>query len=158
MILFDTFINGQPRKGIAQAGRTGWVYILDRTDGKPLIGIDERPVPQEPRQKTAKTQPYPIGDAIVPQCAQPLEGYAKASCIFEVFWEEPVLIQPSGIGGTYWSPMSHNPDTGVVPGESNQSARTCQKWPFEPERNALGWLNNFGARASRRAQLRVPPA
>jgi len=60
-------INGQPRKGIAQAGRTGWVYILDRPNGKPLIGVEERPVPQEPRQKTAKTQPFPIGDAIVPQ-------------------------------------------------------------------------------------------
>ena len=71
VVLFDTVINGQPRKGIAEAGRTGWVYILDRTNGKPLIGIEERPVPQEPRQKTAKTQPYPIGDAIVPQCAEP---------------------------------------------------------------------------------------
>ena len=59
VVLFDTVINGQPRKGIAEAGRTGWVYILDRTNGKPLIGIDEKPVPQEPRQKTAKTQPYP---------------------------------------------------------------------------------------------------
>src|SRR6202040_1660362 len=65
--LFDTVVNGQPRKGIAEAGKTGWVYILDRTNGKPLIGIDERPVPQEPRQKTAKTQPYPQGDATVPQ-------------------------------------------------------------------------------------------
>jgi quinohemoprotein ethanol dehydrogenase len=72
VVLFDTTINGQPRKGIAQAGRTGWVYILDRTNGKPLIGMEERPVPQEPRQHTAKTQPYPIGDAVVPQCAQPL--------------------------------------------------------------------------------------
>ena len=43
VVLFDTVINGQPRKGIAEAGRTGWVYILDRTDGKPLIGIDEKP-------------------------------------------------------------------------------------------------------------------
>ena len=59
VVLFDTVINGQPRKGIAEAGRTGWVYILDRTNGKPLVGIEERPVPQEPRQKTAKTQPYP---------------------------------------------------------------------------------------------------
>ena len=42
VVLFDTVINGQPRKGIAQAGRTGWVYILDRTNGKPLIGIEER--------------------------------------------------------------------------------------------------------------------
>jgi quinohemoprotein ethanol dehydrogenase len=110
--LFDTVVNGQPRKGIAQAGRTGWVYMLDRTNGKPLIGIEERPVPQEPRQKTAKTQPFPIGDAIVPQCAQPLDGYEKAGCIFEAFWEEPVLIQPSGGGGTNWAPMSYNPDTG----------------------------------------------
>src|SRR5438045_3491759 len=67
VVLFDTVIDGQPRKGIAQAGRTGWVYLLDRTNGKPLVGIEERPVPQEPRQKTAKTQPFPIGDAIVPQ-------------------------------------------------------------------------------------------
>jgi len=114
VVLFDTVINGQPRKGIAQAGRTGWVYILDRTNGKPLIGVEERPVPQEPRQKTAKTQPFPIGDAIVPQCAEPMpaSGYEKAGCIFEAFWEEPVLIQPSGIGGTNWAPMSYNPDTG----------------------------------------------
>ena len=114
VVLFDTVINGQPRKGIAEAGRTGWVYILDRTNGKPLIGIEERPVPQEPRQKTAKTQPFPIGDAIVPQCAEPMpaSGYEKAGCIFEPFWEEPVLIQPSGIGGTNWAPMSYNPETG----------------------------------------------
>jgi quinohemoprotein ethanol dehydrogenase len=118
VVLFDTVINGQPRKGLAEAGRTGWVYILDRTNGKPLIGIEERPVPQEPRQKTAKTQPYPIGDATVPQCAQPIEEYEKAGCIFETFWEDPVLIQPSGQGGTNWSPMPYSPDTGFlyVPG------------------------------------------
>src|SRR6266446_6427289 len=124
VVLFDTVVNGQPRKGLAEAGKTGWVYILDRTNGKPLIGIEERPVPQEPRQKTAKTQPFPIGDAIVPQCAEPLEGYERAGCIFEVFWEEPTLIQPSGIGGTNWSPMSYNPDTGFfyVPGTVRTSA------------------------------------
>jgi glucose dehydrogenase len=43
-LLFDPVINGQPRKGIAQAGRTGWVYVLDRTNGKPLIGIEEKAV------------------------------------------------------------------------------------------------------------------
>src|SRR6516165_9376483 len=77
VVLFDTVINGQPRKGIAEAGHTGWVYILDRTNGQPLIGVEERPVPQEPRQKTAKTQPYPIGDATVPQCADKLPDYDK---------------------------------------------------------------------------------
>jgi glucose dehydrogenase len=102
------------------------VYILDRTNGKPLIGVEERPVSQEPRQKTAKTQPFPLGDAIVPQCAEPMpaSGYEKAGCIFEAFWEEPVLIQPSGIGGTNWAPMSYNPETGsfYVPGTIRTSA------------------------------------
>jgi quinohemoprotein ethanol dehydrogenase len=60
----------------------------------------------------------------VPQCAEPLEGYEKAGCIFEVFWEEPVVIQPSGIGGTNWSPMSYNPHTGnfYVPATVRTSA------------------------------------
>ncbi len=126
VVLFDTVINGQPRKGIAEAGRTGWVYLLDRTNGKPLMGIEERPVPQEPRQKTAKTQPYPVGDAIVPLCADLLPGYTKAGCIFEPFWETPVLMQPSGIGGTNWSPVPYSPDTGYfyVPGTVRTSAFT----------------------------------
>jgi alcohol dehydrogenase (cytochrome c) len=57
---------------------------------------------------------FGLGDAIVPQCAEPMSasGYEKAGCIFEAFWEEPVLIQPSGIGGTNWAPMSYNPETG----------------------------------------------
>jgi quinohemoprotein ethanol dehydrogenase len=112
VVLFDTVINGQPRKGIAEAGKTGWVYILDRTNGKPLIGIEERPVSQEPRQKTAKTQPYPVGDAVMPQCAAPFGEYEKAGCLFEPFWEEPVLIQPGAAGGTVWAPMPYSPDTG----------------------------------------------
>jgi alcohol dehydrogenase (cytochrome c) len=118
VVLFDTVIDGQKRKGIAEAGRTGWVYILDRTNGKPLIGIDERPVPQEPLQKTAKTQPYPKGDNTVPTCATPLPGYDKPGCIFDTFWETPVLIAPGGQGGTNWSPMPYSPETGYfyVPG------------------------------------------
>ena len=126
VVLFDTIIDGKPRKGIAEAGRTGWVYILDRTNGKPLIGIEERPMPQEPRQKTAKTQPIPLGDATVPQCAELLPGYEKAGCIFDTFWETPVLMQPSGIGGTNWSPVPYSPDTGYfyVPGTVRTSAFT----------------------------------
>jgi len=124
VVLFDTVINGEPRKGIAEAGRTGWVYILDRTNGKPLVGIEEKPVPQDPRQKTAATQPIPVGDATVPQCAEKLPGYDQAGCIYTPFWESPVLIQPSGNGGTNWSPMPYSPDTGYfyVPGTVRTSA------------------------------------
>ena len=33
VVLFDLEDDGRTRKGLAQAGKTGWVYILDRTDG-----------------------------------------------------------------------------------------------------------------------------
>ena len=49
------------RKAIVEVGKIGFAYILDRETGKPLIGIDEKPVPQEARQATARTQPFPRG-------------------------------------------------------------------------------------------------
>jgi quinohemoprotein ethanol dehydrogenase len=52
IILFDVRVGGKIRKAAAEANKAGWVYILDRITGKPLIGIDEKPVPQEPRQRT----------------------------------------------------------------------------------------------------------
>ena len=77
VVLFDVNIDGRMRKAIAEVGKTGWAYILDRETGKPLVGIDERPVPQEPRQATAATQPFPRGDAIVPQSIEIApEGHA----------------------------------------------------------------------------------
>ena len=140
VVLFDTVINGQPRKGLAEAGRTGWVYILDRTNGKPLVGIEEKPVPQEPRQKTAKTQPIPIGDATVPQCAQPLPGYDVAGCIYSAFWDTPVLVQPGGQGGTNWSPMPYDPEpvsstSWYDPGEHLRPLRQ----PVEERPALCGW-------------------
>src|SRR5260370_910511 len=54
----------------------------------------------------------------------PEGGEEKAGFIFEAFWEEPVLLQPSGIGGTNWAPMSYDPETGsfYVPGTIRTSA------------------------------------
>ncbi|MEX2481395.1 MAG: class I SAM-dependent methyltransferase [Gammaproteobacteria bacterium] len=67
VVLFDVELDGEPRRAIAQAGKSGWIYILDRITGKPLIGIEQRAVLQEPRQFTSATQPHPMGDAFLPQ-------------------------------------------------------------------------------------------
>jgi alcohol dehydrogenase (cytochrome c) len=96
---------------VAEACKTGWIYILDRTNGKPLIGIEETPVEQEPRSATAATQPIPVGDAVMPQCPQPLEGWVT-KCIFGAPWDIPVLMSPGGNGGPNWAPMSYSPKTG----------------------------------------------
>ncbi|PYR80669.1 MAG: hypothetical protein DMF87_08355 [Acidobacteria bacterium] len=92
VVLFDVMINGTLRKAAAEPNKAGWVYIVDRTNGKPLIGIDEKPVPQEPRQATSKTQPIPRGDAFVPQSVDIApEDYALVNQgrIFTPFWKEP---------------------------------------------------------------------
>ena len=111
VVLFDQVYNGQMRKGIAEACKTGWIYILDRTNGKPLVGIDEKPVEQDPRVASAATQPIPRGDALIPQCPEPLKGWV-VKCIFGVIYDMPILMSPGGNGGTNWSPMSFNPQTG----------------------------------------------
>lgn len=116
VVLFDIEIDGESRKALAQAGKTGWVYVLDRSDGTPLIGIEERAVPQEPRQATAATQPYPIGDAFVPQHVDIApEGFelVNQGRIFTPFWiERQVVLRPGVWGGANWPPSSFDPGSG----------------------------------------------
>ena len=113
VVLFDVRIGGTVRKGLAQVGKTGWAYILDRETGQPLIGIEERPVPQEPRQATAATQPYPQGDAIVPQQVDIApEGYqlVNQGRIFTPFvGDKGMIVSPSLYGGANWPPSSYDP-------------------------------------------------
>ncbi len=117
VVLFDLEIDGRQRKGLAQPSKTGWVYLLDRTDGTPLVGIDEQPVPQEPRQATAATQPYPRGDAFVPQDLDIApEGYplVNGGKIFTPYWTDYVIAKPGILGGANWPPSSYDPTTGYL--------------------------------------------
>jgi len=113
VVLMDVRVGGRVRKAIAEVGKTGWAYILDRETGKPLIGIDEKPVPQEPRQATAKTQPFPRGDAIVPQLIEIApEGHALVNDgrIFTPFFgPKPTIVAPGIWGGASWPPSSYDP-------------------------------------------------
>jgi len=115
-VLADVNYGGRLRKALLHAGKTGFLYILDRTNGKPLIGIEEKPVPQEPRMKTAKTQPFPIGDSFVPTCPEPgsVVGGRKSSCIFGAYWEEPIVMAPGTQGGLSWAPMTYSLQTKLV--------------------------------------------
>jgi alcohol dehydrogenase (cytochrome c) len=115
VILFDAEIAGKLRRGIAQAGKTGWVYLLDRVTGEPLIGIEERAVPQEPRQATAATQPFPVGDALVPQYIDiPPANFelVNQGRIFTPFFEEPVIYKP--LAAVNWPPSAYDPETNLM--------------------------------------------
>jgi len=124
VVLFDAQLNGKPEKGLVEVSKTGWAYILDRTNGKPLVGIEERAVPQEPRQATAATQPYPVGDSIVPQQIDTIPDGARLAPgttelpnkgrIFTPFWTDPVMVKPGTMGGANWPPSSYDPDTHLL--------------------------------------------
>jgi quinohemoprotein ethanol dehydrogenase len=117
VVLFDIDYKGKQRKALVEVGKTGWAYILDRTNGKPLIGIKERPVPQEPRQATAKTQPYPVGDAVIPheiEIAPYGHRLVNQGRIFTPFWEEQIVMKPGPLGGVNWPPTSYDPRQGYL--------------------------------------------
>jgi quinohemoprotein ethanol dehydrogenase len=105
-------INGRVRKAVAEAGKTGWVYILDRITGKPLLGIDEKPVPKDSRQRTSPTQPFPRGDSFVPQqidIAPEDFHLVNHGRTFTPFWTAGVVAKPSTRGGANWPPSSYDP-------------------------------------------------
>jgi len=60
--LIDIVKDGQKIPALAQTGKLGLMFILDRVTGKPVFGVEERPVPQTdvPGEQTSKTQPFPV--------------------------------------------------------------------------------------------------
>jgi quinohemoprotein ethanol dehydrogenase len=151
IVLFDLEYGGELRKGLAQAGKTGWVYILDRTDGTPLVGIEERPVPQEPRQATAPTQPFPIGDAFVPQSLEIApEGFelVNGGRIFTPYWTDYVVAKPAPRGGANWPPSSMDVETGYMYICAEDGPGAFRAWEITDEPPTDGELyigGNFGA-------------
>jgi PQQ-dependent dehydrogenase (methanol/ethanol family) len=136
-VLADIRYQGTTRKVLMHAGKTGFLYILDRATGKPLVGIEERPVPQEPRMKTARTQPFPAGDSFVPTCPEPgsVPAGMQSSCIFGAYWTEPVVMTPGTLGGLSWAPMTFSPQTGLIyiPGTIINSGFTLRRQEWDPQ-------------------------
>ena len=118
-VLADISVQGQPRKAVVYGSKTGMYYILDRRDGTPLIGVDEKPVPQDIRQKTWPTQPFPRGGSFVPTCPSsdgPAQGVPnfKQGCLFTPHWDEPILTFPGQGGGADWNHQSFSQTTKLM--------------------------------------------
>src|SRR5262245_9606781 len=162
-ILFDADVNGRSVHGIGEASKTGWLYLLDRETGKPLFPTPEKPVPQEPHQKTWPTQPTPSYAPVVPhelsdaqynellkEVSSTFSGQKvkviRATQIFAPYWTTPVAFTPGPQGGTNWQPSSYNPKThmfyvcaqsGPVVALADPNA-TATKEPGKPQPVVLG--------------------
>jgi glucose dehydrogenase len=60
--LLDVTVNGKKTPVLAQTGKVGYMYVLNRVTGQPVFGVEEKPVPQSkvPGEWSAPTQPIPL--------------------------------------------------------------------------------------------------
>ena len=60
--LVDIRQNGRTIPALASVGKTGYMFILNRETGKPIFGVEERPVPKGdvPGEWYSPTQPFPV--------------------------------------------------------------------------------------------------
>ena len=60
--LLDVTIKGKKVPILAQTGKIGYMYLLNRLTGEPVFGVEEKPVParQVPGEWSAPTQPIPV--------------------------------------------------------------------------------------------------
>lgn len=113
-VLITLQVSGKAVPAVIQAGKTGWLYVLDRRTGRPLVPTPERPVPLGvPWQHAWHTQPEPQNQPFAPQCPAP-GLYPHEGCIFTPPSTTPILIAPGQIGGSAWSPVSYSPRTGLA--------------------------------------------
>jgi quinohemoprotein ethanol dehydrogenase len=93
LMLADVTVNGKPRKVLMQAAKDGFFYVLDRITGEFISGS---PFVQVNWAKGFDEKGRPM--------VNPEAFYGK----------EPVTIYPTAGGAHNWSPMSFNPNTGLV--------------------------------------------
>jgi PQQ-dependent dehydrogenase (methanol/ethanol family) len=122
-VMFDMEVDGEMRHAVAEACKTGWVYIIDRDTGEPLLPIEEVKVPQSDFQNTWPTQPEPQGDRLSPRCAkrsswiengQPIEGPdgkpVEIGCLWDTYEDDRfTALAPHAQGGQNWHPTSYYP-------------------------------------------------
>ena len=60
--LIDVTRNGRRVPMLGLISKTAWMFVLDRTSGAPVFGVEERPVPkgEVPGEWYSPTQPFPV--------------------------------------------------------------------------------------------------
>ncbi|HEY7210076.1 MAG TPA: pyrroloquinoline quinone-dependent dehydrogenase [Bryobacteraceae bacterium] len=101
--LFDIHRNGKVIPAVAQITKMGLLFVFDRVSGKPVYGIEERPVPQSdvPGEVTAKTQPFPLRPPPLAKNTFRPEDMYNLSPQHEQFCKELFAENRMKIGGPY---------------------------------------------------------
>ena len=134
LVLYDAKMKGSARKAIGVMRTDGYLFLLDRANGKPVIPVEERPVQQNARLRTAPTQPFPVGaDQVGPNCVakDAVPAGFWPGCYFDAIdTDRPNLIGP--VATMRSSPMAYSPETCLFYGTGAVSPLWLQRWddPF----------------------------
>ena len=143
-VLFDAKVDGKVRKAIAAMRTDGYLFMLDRVTGKPLGPIEERPVPQDAYQKTAATQPYPVGaEPVLPDCdywkTQSLPKGFDLGCFFTAASvDKQNLLAP--VYGMRSTPMAYSPQTHLFYATGSAGLQWFRR-SQDPDFYSLGFSN-----------------
>jgi quinoprotein glucose dehydrogenase len=125
--------NGRTIPAVAQITKMGLLFLLDRTTGKPVFGVEERPVPKSdvPGEESWPTQPFPLKPpplariSLTPEDITTRTPEAHKFCSewfsrlrhqgpFTPFGLAPTLLMPGTMGGGNWGGVSFDPQLGFV--------------------------------------------
>ncbi|MCA9241451.1 MAG: membrane-bound PQQ-dependent dehydrogenase, glucose/quinate/shikimate family [Planctomycetales bacterium] len=126
--LVDLDLNGRKVPALIQATKRAELFVLDRRTGKPLVPVQERPVPQGAAAGdwTAPTQPFSTGDFSLDKIilseaqmwgATPLDQLWCRIKFREARYDgpmtppglKPTITYPSYSGGVNWGSVSIDP-------------------------------------------------
>jgi quinoprotein glucose dehydrogenase len=133
-LLLDVKQNGKTIPAVAAVAKAGLVFILDRVTGKPIFGVEERPVAQSevPLERTSKTQPFPLKPpplsrmtfskddvaTVTPEiesgCKELMYGLQLGGPYLPVSYMRQRVQFPGNHGGVNWFGMSFNPQLGYI--------------------------------------------
>src|SRR5215470_3638113 len=156
-VLVTMQVEGKPVPAVVVATKMGHVFVLHRETGKPLLPVEERPVPKStvPGEQASPTQPFPIRPRplvparLTPDDAWGLTDADRDACrariaqlrsegIFTPPSLEGTVIFPGYTGGTNWGGVSYDPGRGLLIAPTNRLAFVVTLVPrerFERERS-----------------------
>jgi len=145
-VLMKGMMNGEEVEAVGEPEKTGWAYVVDQENCKPVYPIPEVKVPQDPSQKTFPTQPEPTMEPFSP--IQPVKASIEKAAE-GVSGDKP---KPKVVGVPDFTPMSSDPNVMNVVANA---AVGGDNWPpssFDTEKDMYFVCSQAGALG-----LIVPP-
>src|SRR5258705_3704667 len=120
-VLMDVHKDGPKGKetvpAVLTVNKNALAFILDRVTGKPIFGVEERPVPQSkvPGEQTSATQPFPVKPEQLSQGTLSRNNLYKGEPEHQAYCEKLVDDKHMVLGSTYLPP-GYNEITVAPPG------------------------------------------